>query len=69
MNSQIVLAKSQPPNDKTLAKLIAQFVSLGWWDRMTIKEREAFFERGEVIDSPFAREFLIPLIKRSRNQP
>ena len=64
-----VLAKSQPPDGDTKAKLMAQFLALGWWDQMTIMEREAFFERGELLESPFAVNILFPLIQRSNNRP
>lgn len=63
-----ILAISKPPEGETLAKLIAQFISLGWWDRMTVIEREAFFSRGEVLDSPFARSTLLPIIQRSNSR-
>lgn len=64
-----VIAKSNPPDTSTKAKLMAQFLTLGWWDCMTPDERCAFFERGEVLDSPFARKTLLPIIQRMKVKP
>lgn len=64
-----ILAKSNAPLGEAKIKLVAYFVGLGWWDQMSINEREAFFERGEVLDSDFARSILLPLIHRSNLRP
>ena len=63
-----VLAKSDPPSVGMKAKLMAQFIALGWWDMMSAEERFAFFDRGELMDSEFARSVLLPMIKRSNGR-
>lgn len=44
---------------------MAHLLCLGWWDQMTPQEREALLERGEVLDSPFARSTLLLWVKKS----
>lgn len=54
-----VLAKSKP--DK--AACIQVLLMLGLWDAFAPYEREAFIERGEVLDTPAGR-VLFNIIRR-----
>lgn len=55
-----ILAKSNP--DKAAA--ITALLAFDLWDAMPIYERQAFCERGEVLDTPCGRQ-LLTIIKRS----
>lgn len=59
MSDVKILAKSKP--DK--ASSISVLLMLGLWDAMSISEREAFCDRGEVLDTPCGRQ-LFAVIRR-----
>lgn len=59
-----IIAQASPPDRETKARLMAQLLALGWWDQMTPVEREALLERGQILDTPFGREHLLPIAKK-----
>lgn len=61
-----IIARLQTtPTPDQCREFTHHFMERGWLEQMSDEDKEAFFQRGEVLDTEFGRTVLLPVIRAS----